>query len=726
VPTDKLPAFPYGAVYFRKSNPPREDWERDYQTAAEDGMNTFRHWFMWSAIEVAPGECDWEEYDRQLDLAAANGMKTIIAEFVAAAPEWAFVEYAHARYVDAHGQPVNSGMGGSSSTGGFPGLCLDNDDWRERAGGFLTALATRYKGHPGLGGYDIWNEITASHNFCFCQGTQAKFREWLKARYNGDLKALGRAWGRYSFGSWDNVAPPRSHGVYGDTHDWLQFRVDNAFELMRWRRDTIRSVDPDCVMAAHGVGRTFGYMPSLSSDDWRGAQEVEVYGVTWGSSRHGDQPWRQMYGFDLIRAASRGKPFWHAEQYGGPLWLQGQVVGRPRDDGRIPTPDDIRYWSMVSFMGGATGMMYLRWRPLLNGALFGAFGPYDLDGSRTPRSEMASRVGKWAGAAEQRALWRSRPVKGEIGIVYVPETQMFVYAQQQTAGRAAPGYGGAGGSGYWDSPHAYSQSMEGAYRAFWASNVQADFVHVDDIDQYDRLYLPIPIMLSRATADRLRAWVERGGTLISEGCPAYWGDGWWVGQQQPNFGLDELFGARQADVEFTPDLLKDLRLTVRDTPLWGGVFMQSYEPTTGTAAGHYEDGRVAAVEHRFGKGRTLLIGTMPGAGHFFHADGAKEQGGQPLSAAFFAGLLRLGERATPQHVAVSDPRIKARLHAGEGGVSLWVANPTREAVPVRLTLAETWGPYASARSVWGGDATSSGQTVELTAPARDVTVLALQ
>ena len=68
-----LPQFPYGAVYFRKSNPPREDWERDYQTAAEDGMNIFRHWFLWSAIEVAPGVFDWEEYDRQLDLAAPTG-----------------------------------------------------------------------------------------------------------------------------------------------------------------------------------------------------------------------------------------------------------------------------------------------------------------------------------------------------------------------------------------------------------------------------------------------------------------------------------------------------------------------------------------------------------------------------------------------------------------------------------------------------------------------------
>ena len=55
MPSRNLPKFPYGAVYFRKSNPPQEDWERDYQKAAEDGMNIFRHWFIWSAIEIAPG-----------------------------------------------------------------------------------------------------------------------------------------------------------------------------------------------------------------------------------------------------------------------------------------------------------------------------------------------------------------------------------------------------------------------------------------------------------------------------------------------------------------------------------------------------------------------------------------------------------------------------------------------------------------------------------------------
>ena len=93
-------------------------------------MNIFRHWFLWSAIEVAPGVYDWADYDRQLDLAAENGIKTIIAEMITAAPEWAFRQYAHARLETRDGRRVESKMSGSCVTGGFPGLCLDNDDYR--------------------------------------------------------------------------------------------------------------------------------------------------------------------------------------------------------------------------------------------------------------------------------------------------------------------------------------------------------------------------------------------------------------------------------------------------------------------------------------------------------------------------------------------------------------------------------------------------------------------
>ncbi len=701
MPKDMLPRFPYGAVYYRRSNPPREDWERDYRTASEDGMNAFRHWFLWSSIEVAPGEYNWEEYDRQLELAAANGMKTVIAEMITAAPEWAFSEYAHARYETREGERVNSGMGGSCVTGGFPGLCLDNADYRELAGRFLRALATRYKGHPGLGGYDIWNECHYGANVCYCPATQARFREWLKVKY-GDLDALGEAWFRYSFADWDNVTAPRRLGPYPDTLDWLQFRVDNAYAQMRWRIDLIRSIDPDCAIIAHGTAAGLHLAPVTCSDDWRAADEVEVYGYTWGSSRHGDEPWKQFHAVDLVRASSKGKPFWHAETYAGPLWMASNVLNKPRDEGRIASPEDIRYWDLTSFMAGATGMFYLRWRPLLDGPLFGAFGPYGMDGSRTPRSEMVSKVGKWATAPEQAELWQSRPVQGEVGIVYVPETERMAYAQQ-------------GDTAY------YAQAVQGAYRGFFRNNIQADWVHIDDIDKYDLLYLPFPFMLSRETADKIKAWVAEGGTLVSEGCPAYFGDRGHVGTVQPNYGLDELFGVRESYVEFTPDILGDLQVNMSGTPVWGGIFMQAYEPTTGVVQGWYEDGQVAVVDNEWGEGKTRLIGTMAGAGYAAH--GAVGGHGPDGPAPFFAEVLAYANKE--QHVSSSDPSVTARLHSGAGGTYLWVANPTHQERPVKIQLGTAWGPYGAAQSLWGAEASVKGREVSLRVPARDVCVLAL-
>jgi beta-galactosidase len=68
-------------------------------------------------------------------------------------------------------------------------------------------------------------------------------------------------------------------------------------------------------------------------------------------------------------------------------------------------------------------------------------------------------------------------------------------------------------------------------------DIQADFVGIDDIGEYPMIYLPYPEMLRRTTADKLRDYVSKGGKLISEGCPGYFGDGGKAGTVQPNLGL---------------------------------------------------------------------------------------------------------------------------------------------------------------------------------------------
>jgi len=694
------PVFPYGAVYFRKSNPPEEDWARDHATAAKIGMNVFRHWFMWSAVEVAPDKYDWRDYDRMMDLAAENGIKVVIAEMVTAAPEWMFDRHAHARYKGSDDSFVYSGISGSSATGGFPGLCLDNDDVKGRAEQFLSALVGRYRNHKAILGYDLWNEHhsfggSPQRMYCYCEATQRRFREWLKAKYS-TVEALGRAWNRHSFAEWDHVHPPRGFQGYPESIDWLEFRIDNAFRLLKWRTDLFRRLDGKNKIVAHGTATSLEGLASSSNDEWRSASEVEAWGFTWVASRKGSEPWKQFHAVDLVRAGSRGKPFWHAEAQAGPLWMQPQVIGRSREDGRITEEKDVRLWNLISCAGGATGILYPRWRPLLDGPLFGAFGAFGMDGSATPRSDMAGQVARWANTNPQ--IWKSRPVKGDAGIVWIPESQIFNYVQQGSTAH-------------------YAESARGAYQAFFDNNIQADFVHIDHVREYQLVYVPYPVMLKEETARKLVEYVESGGILVSEGLPAYFGDRGKVGTKQPNYGLGRLFGARESYVEFTPDLLEDLTLDLRGHRVNGRFFRQEYEAAGGTPAGRYDNGRTAAVENRFGKGRTLLIGTFPGGGYFRHHSAG--------TRGFFASLLDWAGVA--QKVRSSDPRVQARLHSGDGGVYLWVANPTREPRTVTLTLGEKSGPFRKATDVWQKKPQQAkGRVIEAAVEDRNVAVIRLE
>jgi len=694
------PVFPYGAVYFRKSNPPAEDWARDHQTAARIGMNIFRHWFMWSAIEVAPGKYDWSDYDRMMDLAAQNGINVVIAALDNCAPEWAFRRFPDSRYQASDGTFANSTISESSATGGFPGLCLDNADAHAAAESFHTALIEHYRHHPALFGYDIWNENTSfggnpTKMYCYCEGTKQKLREWLRTRY-GSLEAAGKAWHRYSYTNWDEVEPPRSFSGYPDSLDWLEFRIDNAYNLYDWRLKLFRKLDPHHQITAHGVAGTLDDMPSSSHNEWRSASRVDVYGLTWIAARKGSEPWKQFHAMDLVRGGARGKPFWHAEAEGGPLWMQPQVIGRPKDDGRVPDAEDVRIWNLISFAGGAKGMLYCRWRPLLDGPLFGAFGPFAMDGSMTPRSEMAGRLAKWTNAHPE--IWKSNPVKGDIGIVFAPESELFNYVQQ-------------GDTTF------YAQSIRGAYQAFFDSNIQPDFVSVDDIAEYKIIYLPYPVMLKGETVAKLRAYVQQGGTLISEGLPAYFGDHGHVGTVQPNFSLDELFGARESYVEFMPDISNDLKFQLHGALLYGRYFRQEYELHGGVEVGKYLNGNTAAVENKSGQGRTLLMGSFPGAGYYLHH--------APETKKAFAGLLAMAG-LTPQ-VTIDDTNLQARLHAGAGGNYLWITNPTRSSRRVTVNLAPSTGSFKSGEDLWGKQAvTLDGGNVTVTVPERDALVIALE
>ena len=200
----------------------------------------FRHWFMWGLIERRPGVYDWDDYDRQPDLAAKHGIRTVIASLIHSVPDWAVRKWSHARQVRANGQPLGSHMGVSPATGGFSengggAGTLSLDCPEVQAGAFLRALAAHYKGHPGLWAYDIWSECTYAADVAYSPFGKAACRYWLRAKY-GTLEALAAVWHRYSYADWDDIEPPTQLAHYPECLDWLRFPYPIMFTAStEWR-----------------------------------------------------------------------------------------------------------------------------------------------------------------------------------------------------------------------------------------------------------------------------------------------------------------------------------------------------------------------------------------------------------------------------------------------------------------------------------------------------------
>jgi beta-galactosidase len=123
------------------------------------------------------------------------------------------------------------------------------------------------------------------------------------------------------------------------------------------------------------------------------------------------------------------------------------------------------------------------------------------------------------------------------------------------------------------------------------------------------------------------------------------------------------------------------------------------------------------VEHEFGKGKALLVGSFPGGGYYLHHSASGKS--------FFAGLLRWAN--SEPCLRTDAAGAQARLHMGAGGSYLYVVNPDRAPRKVMVTLASTYGPFETGEDVWGSrKVTVKSRSVEVEVADRDVAVIHLK
>lgn len=93
-----------------------------------------------------------------MDIAFKNDLRVTLNVIFDVAPVWLLKKYPESVQVMANGQKVVQEARGHRQLGGFPGTCYNHKESYEYRKQFMTEVVNRYKEHPALYMWDVWNE----------------------------------------------------------------------------------------------------------------------------------------------------------------------------------------------------------------------------------------------------------------------------------------------------------------------------------------------------------------------------------------------------------------------------------------------------------------------------------------------------------------------------------------------------------------------------------------
>ncbi|MHB8056009.1 MAG: beta-galactosidase, partial [Candidatus Aminicenantales bacterium] len=366
-------------------------WRNDLRQIKSLGFNTVRTWIEWTACEREEGRYDFAALNLICDLAEEVGLRVIVQVYIDSAPDWVGLRYPDGKFVSSNGVAIQSQAA--------PGFCFDHPGVREKILRFFGEAAKVVKDKPAFYGWDLWSEPHIINwaevyyvgdlenvQFCYCPSTQARFREWLRAKY-GTISGLNKAWYR-TFRDWEEVEPPRYGTIltYTDYIDWKDFISDKLAEDLRFKAEAVKAAVPEGIVTSHSATPGLFSRPDWAGtpDDRKMADSVDFYGTSiYPKHAWTIKPWSPFYrssGLDFVRSMGRkNRGFYIGELQAGygvfGMKMSVPVVGA-----------DLRDWIWSTVAYGARAVNIYAYYPMSSGYEGGGYGLVELDGKITERA----------------------------------------------------------------------------------------------------------------------------------------------------------------------------------------------------------------------------------------------------------------------------------------------------------------------------------------------------
>ncbi len=480
----KLPKMWYGGDY----NP--EQWD---DATMEEDIRMFKladidvatvNVFSWARIQPSEEEYDFSGLDAIMDRLQRDGIYICLATSTGAHPAWMAKRYPDVTRVDYEGR--------KRKFGGRHNSCPSSPTYRKYAARIASKLAERYASHPGLVVWHISNEYGG---YCYCDNCAEAFRVWLQQRY-GTIEALNKAWYTsfwgHTFYEWDEIVPPNalSEEWAGNrtnfqtiSLDYRRFQSDALLECYKLEYDAIREFSKDVQITTNLMGT----YPELDYFKW--AKHMDV--VSWDNYPSIDTPVSfTAMSHALMRGLKSGQPFMLMEQ------TPSQQNWQPYNS--LKRPGVMRLWSYQAVAHGADTVMFFQLRRSIgacekyHGAVIEHVGH-----EHTRVFRECAELGHELKALGDTLL--DARTEAKVGIVYDWENR---WAVELSSGPSVA-------LKYVDQVHGY-------YKALFEQNIPADMISVEEsFDKYEIVFAPVMYMVKPGFAEKVEAFVARGGTFVT-------------------------------------------------------------------------------------------------------------------------------------------------------------------------------------------------------------------
>ncbi|MDR1788678.1 MAG: beta-galactosidase [Treponema sp.] len=582
----RFPHFLHGGDYnpdqwikWRDTDGTNRIWKEDMRLARLAGINTLSVGiFSWAALEPVEGDYHFEWLDEVMDLLAENDMAAVLATPSGARPAWMSQKYPEVLRVNAqrlrnlHGERHNH--------------CLSSPLYREKVSAINTRLAERYKDHPALAVWHVSNEYGGE---CHCPLCQERFRAFLKKRYR-NIEALNDAWWTgfwsHTYNDWSQIESPGPRGetsVHGLNLDWKRFTTEQFVDFYLHEIAPLKKITPNVPCTTNLMGTYPGI------DYFRFSEVLDV--VAWdnypqwtGTERDIETAARASFCHDLKRSL-KDKPFMLIES--SPSATNWRPVAK------LHRPGVHMLQSMQAVAHGADTVQYFQFRKSrgscekFHGAVVDhegtehtrVFGDVAAVGKRLAGMDALLGTATPAGAAlvfDWNVRWALDDVKGLL--------------QGKTG---------------------YEKTVIEHYQAFWKQGVSVDIIDsTRPLDGYELVAAPMLYMLRPGFAERIAAFVERGGTFVTTYISGYVDEndlcflGGFPGPLKEVLGIwceeiDALYEDDQNSLEW-----QGARYRIHD--FCELVHLRGAEALAVYGEDFYA-GRPALTAHRYGKGKACFI-----------------------------------------------------------------------------------------------------------------------